>query len=404
MTYRARRRSGRKQGSGLQRHRRGGDTPHASKYTAAVVARCARLWYHTGKGALAMYTKQPKKLLIFNILDILRKYTDADHRLSQREIQEILETEYHMTAERKAIRRNLMDLIDFGYEVEYSESVRMTRNPRTGGLEESFILSDFYLVRDFTDSELRLLIDSLLFSPHIPYSQCRELVGKLEGLSNTYFRSRIRHIARMPEDKTDNRQIFLNIELLDEAISRKRKISFHYLEYGTDKKLHHKLRPDGTVREYIINPYQLAAKEGKYYLICNYDKYDDISNYRVDRIADIKLLDEPVKPFERLKWANGTTLDLAAYMKEHPYMYSADNVRVKFRVCRAMVSDVIDLFGTDVRFSDEDEGHVTVSAFTNGMAAEQFAKNYGPDVVILEPQSLREKVKDTLEQSLKYYI
>lgn len=174
-----------------------------------------------------MYTKQPKKLLIFNILDILRKYTDADHRLSQREIQEILETEYHMTAERKAIRRNLMDLIDFGYEVEYSESMRMTRNPRTGGLEESFILSDFYLVRDFTDSELRLLIDSLLFSPHVPYSQCKELVGKLEGLSNTYFRSRIRHIARMPEDKTDNRQIFLNIELLDEAISRKRKISFY---------------------------------------------------------------------------------------------------------------------------------------------------------------------------------
>lgn len=351
-----------------------------------------------------MYTKQPKKLLIFNILDILRKYTDADHRLSQREIQEILETEYHMTAERKAIRRNLMDLIDFGYEVEYSESVRMTRNPRTGGLEESFILSDFYLVRDFTDSELRLLIDSLLFSPHVPYNQCKELVGKLEGLSNTYFRSRIKHIARMPEDKTDNRQVFLNIELLDEAISRKHKISFHYLEYGTDKKLHHRLRPDGTVREYIINPYQLAAKEGKYYLICNYDKYDDISNYRVDRIADIKLLDEPVKPFERLKWANEKTLDLAAYMKEHPYMYSADNVRVKFRVCRAMVSDVIDLFGTDVRFSDEDEGHVTVSTFTNGMAAEQFAKNYGPDVVILEPQNLREKVKDTLERSLKYYI
>ena len=85
-------------------------------------------------------------------------------------------------------------------------------------------------------------------------------------------------------------------------------------------------------------------------------------------------------------------------------MYSAGNIRVKFRVCRAMISDVIDLFGTDVRFSDEDEGHVTVSTFTNGMAAEQFAKNYGPDVVVLEPQSLRENVKDTLERSLKYYI
>ena len=107
-----------------------------------------------------MYEKQSKKLLILNILDILRKYTDADHRLSQKEIQEILETEYSMTAERKSIRRNLMDLIDFGYAVEYSESVRMVPNPRTGQLEESCILSDFYLERDFTDSELRLLIDS----------------------------------------------------------------------------------------------------------------------------------------------------------------------------------------------------------------------------------------------------
>ena len=33
-----------------------------------------------------MYVKQPKKLLILNILDILRKYSDEDHRLSQREI------------------------------------------------------------------------------------------------------------------------------------------------------------------------------------------------------------------------------------------------------------------------------------------------------------------------------
>ena len=54
-----------------------------------------------------MYVKQPKKLLILNILDILRKYTDEDHRLSQKEIAEILKNEYDMKADRKAIRRNL---------------------------------------------------------------------------------------------------------------------------------------------------------------------------------------------------------------------------------------------------------------------------------------------------------
>ena len=192
--------------------------------------------------------KQPKKLLILNILDILRKYSDEEHRLSQKDIAEILKTEYDMTADRKAIRRNILNLMDCGYNIEYSESIRMVPNPKTGVPEESYLWSDFYLERDFTDGELRLLIDSLLFSKHIPYSQCKELVDKLEGLSNVYFRSRVKYIARLPEDKTDNKQLFLTIELLDEAISRGRKVSFKYLEYGTDKRQHSKTRPDGTER------------------------------------------------------------------------------------------------------------------------------------------------------------
>ena len=350
-----------------------------------------------------MYQSQPKKMLILYILDILQKYTDSEHRLSQKDILEILERDYSMKADRKSIRSNIINLIEAGYAVEYKEIPRSSRNPKTGQLEDNSLYTDYYLVKDFDDSELRLLIDSLLFSKHIPYSQCKELVGKLEGLSNVYFRSRVKHIARLPEDKTDNKQLFLAIELLDEAISRRRKVSFKYLEYGTDKRQHSKTRPDGTERVYIISPYQMAAKEGKYYLICNYDKYDDISNYRLDRITELKILDEPAKPFEHLKWANGRTLDLATYMKEHPYMYSSDNVRAVFRVAKAMVSDVIDLFGTEVTFSDEDGAGVTVTAFTNEMAMEQFALNFAPDVTVLEPQRLREKVKNALEKALEKY-
>ena len=58
--------------------------------------------------------KSPKKVLLLNILDILRKYSDEDHRLSQKDIVDILKTEYGMTVERKAVTRNLMNLIDFG--------------------------------------------------------------------------------------------------------------------------------------------------------------------------------------------------------------------------------------------------------------------------------------------------
>ena len=45
-----------------------------------------------------MYAKQPKKLMIINILDILRRYTDKEHRLSQKEIAVISISLVVMTA------------------------------------------------------------------------------------------------------------------------------------------------------------------------------------------------------------------------------------------------------------------------------------------------------------------
>ena len=116
----------------------------------------------------------------------------------------------------------------------------------------------------------------------------------------------------------------------------------------------------------------------------------------------LKISDEPAKPFEHLKWANGRTPDLATYMKEHPYMYAGDNVRAVFRV--AKVSDAIDLFGTEVTFSDEDDAGVTVTAFTNELATEQFALNFTPDVTVPEPQRLREKVKSALKKRWRNII
>lgn len=68
--------------------------------------------------------------------------------------------------------------MDCGYDIEYTETVRMVpvTNPKTGQTtqEESYLWSDFYLKRDFTAGELRLLIDSLLFSGHIPHNQCKD--------------------------------------------------------------------------------------------------------------------------------------------------------------------------------------------------------------------------------------
>ena len=350
-----------------------------------------------------MYTKQTKKFLPISILDILRKYSDAEHPLSQKDIAEkLLHEPYNMVVERKAIKRNLMDLIDFGYNIKYTETSRLVPNTKTGEFEESTVLTGFYLIRDFTDGELRLLIDGLLFSNHLPSRQCKELAEKIEKLSSEYFHSRVKHIATLPDNSGDNKQVFWNVEKIDEAITEHKKISFKYMEYGTDKKMHPKKRSDGS-EIYVVSPYQMAAKEGKYYLICNFDKYDDISNYRIDRIKEIEILDEKAKPFEKLRGSDGRPLDLVEYMKKHIYMYSSDDCRATLRIVKPMISDIIDLFGKDVRFFDETEIDVSVSVNANEMSIEHFAQSFAPDVVILEPKALAEKVKIRLQQAVEKY-
>lgn len=351
-----------------------------------------------------MYSNQRKKTAIFYILEILKKYTDSEHTLNQKEIQSMLEKEFDIKLNRKAIKPNLTDLIDLGFDINYRECVRKTPSQGDSN-EDNVIFTDFYINRDFTDSELRLLIDSIMFSNHIPYKQDRQLIEKLSSLSNIYFKSKMNHVTRMPDNKTDNNSLFLNIEILDEAISQNKKISFKYLEYRNDKKLYYRNRSDGTIREYTVNPYQLAAKDGKYYLICNNDKYDSISNYRVDRIADIVILNSKRKPFESLKDSNGDNLDIKEYMEKHIYMFSGKSSVIQFKADKTILSDIIDTFGKNIRITDNenDKDLVIINANINEMAMEQFAKTYIPFVEIISPKHLRDKMTDNLQFALKKY-
>ena len=344
-----------------------------------------------------LYTTPPKKNLIINILDILKKYSDENHRLSGKDIGDRLEREYSQKVDRKTIKRNLLNLIDSGYEIEYSETIRTNKK----GKEET-IYSDWYLNRDFADAELRLLIDSLLFSKHIPYNQCKELIEKLESLSSIYFKAKVKHIRNMPEKLRENRELFYTIEILDEAISERKKVSFYYNDYGLDKKPYPRKGEDGKPTEYIVSPYQMAATNSRYYLIGNRNVYPDASNFRIDRISAIRLLDEPAKPMKQVVGLE-KGLNLPKHMAEGIYMFTGKSVQVKFRTKQSLISDILDWFGHDVRLRKEEDDNVIATVTVNEQAMFYWSMQYGEHIEVLSPESLREKLGEAAGNMAEKY-
>jgi predicted DNA-binding transcriptional regulator YafY len=334
-----------------------------------------------------VYTVPPKKLLILNILDILRRYTDAEHTLTQREIVDVLEAEYQMKVDRKSVKRNLMDLIDFGYDIGYSETGRTGKSG-----ERETMMSGWFLRREFDDSELRLLVDSVMFSRHIPTRQRRELIGKLERLSNRYFQSKVKHVKSLPEVKGVNRQFFYTISVLDEAIDSKRQVTFHYGSFDETGRLCARRDSEGRERLYRVDSYQLVATNGRYYLICHMPHADELTTFRVDRILDIEMTGEAATPLRSLPGYEGG-LDLPEHMAEHLYMFAKKPVKVRFKAVADALNHVFDWFGqtAEVVSLPGGEGYeVTVNV--NEQAMRYWALQFYEYVEVLEPESLRESL------------
>lgn len=195
------------------------------------------------------------------ILEILKEYSDQDHHLTQQEIIKLLQLNYGMECDRRSVKANILSLKELGYEISMDDG--------------------YYLMeRDFEDAELRMLIDAVLFSNSMTTKQAKTIIEKLKKQSNRYFTAKVSHVSNLPElHHGDNTQLLYVLDTINDAISERKKIIFIYNNYGTDFKLHPKRK-----EPYVVNPYQMVANNGRYYLIGNYDKYDDIAHFRLDTV------------------------------------------------------------------------------------------------------------------------
>jgi len=353
-----------------------------------------------------------EKILLLDLLKVLHKHSDEYHRITQNEIIEILKKEYGAPVPRKTIKTNMEKLIRYSEredanEILYETSHRKTKNQNLGKEEITEVYYDFGFVHDFTHGELRLLIDSILFSKQIPNSRREELIEKLKCLSSKHFNSRMNHIRSLSDNGPKNNDLFYNIEILDEAISQSKQVSFNYNKYSVDKKsnlvLESQTNRDGIEREYIINPYQIVATNGRYYLICNNDHYDNVSHYRLDRITNVKKLNKKRKPIKEVKGLEHG-LNLPKHMTEHIYMFTGGATSVSLRFNKHFLNEFVDWFGTEnISFSNQTEDEVTARVTVNEIAMRKWALQYALHVKVLSPKSLVEDIKKDIEQAWGNY-
>ncbi len=321
-----------------------------------------------------MYGNDKKKLLILLILNILQKHSDADHHLTQQEILRLLKTEYGVCCDRRSVKANVLDLIDFGYDINTDDGYYMAS-------------------REFEDAELRMLIDSVLFSRHISQTQGKRLIDKLKNQSNKYFQAKVSHVRALPElNHTSNKQIMIVIDTLNDAIDRKKKVSFTYNAYGMDLKLHPRQSS-----QYLVSPYQMVASNGKYYLLGSNEKYMEITHYRIDRITEISMTEFPIRPIKEIKGGeNG--LNLPRHMAEHVYMFCGESIPVQLKAETGIMNDLVDWFGKDFRIIEKNETEHTmvISVRCNYNAMFYWALQYGAYVEVLSPGKLRQELAETI--------
>lgn len=214
--------------------------------------------------------------------------------------------------------------------------------------------------------------------------------------SNKYFKSHIKNIYSVNDwSKTDNQALFYNIELIDTAIENGRQLSYDYNKYGADKRLH-----KSSYQE--VSPYQMILHNQRYYLMAYSEYWGIMVFHRLDHITNMSISKTPAVPIRSVAgYESG--IDYKRFSSAMPYMYSDEPERIEFIADACIIDQIIDWFGRDTQISKRDDGRVTVTVKASPIAMEHWAMQYINYVEITKPDTLRQKIKITIEKSFEKY-
>ena len=314
------------------------------------------------------------KLNLLYILETLVRDTDQEHKKGTAELIEMLKSR-GLSAERKSIYDDIETLREFGLDIIYDK-------------EEP---AGYYMgERDFELAELKLLVDAVQSSKFITAKKSAVLISKLEKLTSAgEARNLQRQVYVSGRIKTMNESIYYNVDAVHSAIAGNSKISFRYMVWNLEKQLVPK-----SDRAVTVSPWALVWDDENYYMIAFDGESGIMKHYRVDKMKDIRCLQEPREGRESFKG-----FDAAGFAKKTFGMYGGRTEKVTLECDNSLVGPILDRFGTDVIIvpSGEERFKVTHEVTVSGQFF-GWLVGLGPGVRIVYPQNVADEFKERLRR------
>jgi len=324
-----------------------------------------------------------QRIKLLYLADIFKKYTDEEHPLNASELIEKLE-DMGIPVERKAIYGDISLLCEYGLDII------KTRVPKPG----------FYLAsRDFEVPEIYLLADAVQAADFISHKKSRELIKKLEGMLSENEAGEIsRRVYIDNRAKCENEEIFYSIDAASRAISDSKKLSFKYCKRSLKNG-----KMETSEKQMKVSPYALVWADDHYYLICNYEKYDNLMHLRLDRMKKAVISDDAARDFREVSEYK-TGFDVADYASKAFSMFGGEQGSITLRCENDKLEQVIDRFGDKISIRESDDKSFLFEAkalISEGLV--NWIMQFGDSISVVKPESLREAIKEKSEKIYANY-
>ena len=319
-----------------------------------------------------------QKLKIFYILDYLKENSHQDHPVRAAELLSMLERQHNIICDRKTVYSDIAALQDYGVDI-------VSIPGKNGG---------YYIAsRNFETPELKLLIDAVQSSRFLTEKKSRELIEKLCRECSIHDAQLMRRdVVVSGRVKSMNETIYYNVDAIQEAIGANRQITFRYFDWDIDGKRRYR------EKNYQASPYGLCQDNENCYLLALSPRHG-VTSYRVDRMSDIRPIEEPRVPCPELTGKN-----LTQHANRLFQMFSGDAPTVKMRFHRDLTNVVMDRFGRNTMLIPDGEDHFvfTVNVAVSPMFL-SWVIGFGSKAKVLHPQSVIDECKALCREALEQY-